>query len=483
MAVETRMLRSLLAVEAATSPTSTAVMLPDGTSWTFAELDDAVERVRAKLPENARIGVRLANDAAAIVAIHAVMCSGGTVVSIGHATPAVETERRLAVTGARAFLEPAEDGLEVDVTALAPDSPGVRGDGEVLVMFTSGTTGVPKAAAITDRALEASVKGIAVGSGLPPYGREAREPARSPQPVFVPLAHMGGTLGTITSWWLGKPVMLCPKFSVALVAEITRKVRIGVLRLTPAMMYELAHAPAGVELPGVTSATVGTAALPEQTQQDFEERYGVPVLRNYGQTEFAGAIAFERPEDVIAGHRPPGSVGRAAPGVEIRIVGAGGTDVAVGEVGEIHARSASAMSGYLGASPTSDDGWLATGDLGRLDEHGYLTIAGRVRDMIVCGGFNIYPAQLEAALNRLPGVADSAVAAMPDERLGEIPVAVVVLRAGASLDGESIRSELREQLAAYELPRRVMVVDAIPRFESGKVDRDGIVSRFSEPAV
>jgi fatty-acyl-CoA synthase/O-succinylbenzoic acid--CoA ligase len=137
------------------------------------------------------------------------------------------------------------------------------------------------------------------------------------------------------------------------------------------------------------------------------------------------------------------------------------------------------MSGYLddGGAPVSDAeaaGWLPTGDLGTLDADGFLSVVGRVRDLILCGGFNIYPAHVEAALNRLPDVADSAVAGLPDERLGEVPVAAVVSRPGVTLDPERIRTELRAELAAYELPRKLIQVSAVPRFDTGKVDRDAV---------
>ncbi len=343
-------------------------------------------------------------------------------------------------------------------------------------MFTSGTTGTPKGASLSFGALRGSVAGIAAGTGLPEEGRGPGRPARGPRIVLVPIAHMGGFLGVLTAWWLGKPALLVQKFTADGVFDLASRYHLGVLGLTPAMVWELAQDTTDRALPGVDSVIVGTAAIPEATRLTFEAKYRVPVLRNYGQTEFAGAIAFERPHDVADGRRPEGTVGRVAPGVEVAILDADGNEVPLGEVGEIAARSASAMSGYLGSDgkPTHIDHWLRTGDLGRLGADGFLFVVGRVRDMIVCGGFNIYPAQVEAALNALPEVADSAVGAIADERLGEVPVATVVLNRGIDVDAESVRDALRSRLAAYELPRRVVFVDAIPRHETGKVDRDAV---------
>ena len=465
----------VLARSAHAAPDSTALIV-DGVEYSFAQIDAAAERIAEQLASNTRVLARLGNDAPSIVAIHAAWRAGCSVVSASTMVPPAEVQRRRTETAVSAVLEPVAgtDDLLVDVvdTGVRQDGPA----GEAVVMFTSGTTGTPKGASLTFAALRGSVAGIASGTGLPETGRPPQRPARDPRIVLVPVAHMGGFLGVLTAWWLGKPALLVPKFSSERVFEIAARYRLGVLGLTPAMVWELAQDRSGKALPGVDSVIVGTAAIPEATRLAFEDKYGVPVLRNYGQTEFAGAIAFERPRDVAEGMRPDGTVGRVAPGVEVSILNSEGVSVEPGEVGEIAARASSAMSGYLGADgrPSDPGQWLRTGDLGRLDDNGFLFVVGRVRDMIVCGGFNIYPAQVEAALNDLPLVADSAVAGVADERLGEIPVAAVVLREHATADSDSVRSGLRSTLAAYELPRRVAFVDAIPRHESGKVDREAV---------
>jgi long-chain acyl-CoA synthetase len=296
------------------------------------------------------------------------------------------------------------------------------------------------------------------------------------------MAHMAGALGVLAAWYTGKPVLMVPKFDVQVALRLVDEFGITVLKLTPAMVYDFAHLPESRSLDGVRSVTVGTAGIPDTTREAFEERYGIPVLRNYGQTEFSGAIAFERMDDVRAGRRPPGTVGRVAPGVEVRIVDPEGHDLPVGEPGEIVARGGGSMTGYLGADgrPVSPgpQGWLHTGDLGALDGDGFLSVLGRVREMILCGGFNVYPAVVEAALNRLPGIVDSAVAGAPDERLGEVPVAVVVAE-GTPPSVEEVRTALREELAPYEIPRRIVFDRALPRTENGKIDRPGVIRRVT----
>lgn len=465
----------------AVAPTSTALIV-DGSEYTFAQLTAATEQVTARLVPGTRVLARLGNTAASVVAIHAAWRAGCSVVAASTMVPDLEMRRRAVETEAATLLTPSDHGLDVGVVETGIDGPAPAG--EAVVMFTSGTTGTPKGASLTFSALRGSLAGIARGNGLADDGRAPRQPARGPRAVLVPLAHMGGFLGVLTAWWLGKPALLVEKFSTQRVFELTRRYRLGTLGLTPAMVWELAQVEGIASLPGVENVIVGTAAIPEATRSAFEAKYGIPVLRNYGQTEFAGAIAFERPADVAAGKRPEATVGRVAPGVEVAIVDPAGKPVRNGEVGEITARAASAMSGYLGSDgkPVDPGKWLRTGDLGRIDDDGYLFVVGRVRDMVVCGGFNVYPAQVEAALNELPQVADSAVAGVPDERLGEVPVAAVVLCSGATADLDSIRRALRKRLAAYELPRRVVFVGSIPRHDTGKVDRDGVARLVSSPS-
>lgn len=448
-------------------------LIVDGVEYTYGQLAAASARVASQLAPGTRVLARLGNTAASIVAIHAAWRAGCSLVTTSTMVPETAVRRRATETAVATLLEPAK-GLVVAVTDTGTRNPSPPG--EAVVMFTSGTTGTPKGASLSFAALRGSLAGIARGTGLNDGGRAPSTPARAPRVVFVPIAHMGGFLGVLTAWWLGKPALLVEKFSPERVFELADRYRLGVLGLTPAMVWEMAQIKDSKPLPGVDSVIVGTAAIPEATRLAFQAKYGVPVLRNYGQTEFAGAIAFERPDDVAAGRRPEGTVGRVAPGVEVAIIDAAGSIVPTGDVGEITARAASAMTGYLDSAgvPSAPTAWLRTGDLGILDQDGFLYIVGRVRDMVVCGGFNVYPAQVEAALNQLAEVADSAVAGIPDDRLGEIPVAAVVLRDGCATDADSIREGLRSHLAAYELPRRVVFVDAIPRHDSGKVDRDSV---------
>jgi acyl-CoA synthetase (AMP-forming)/AMP-acid ligase II len=195
------------------------------------------------------------------------------------------------------------------------------------------------------------------------------------------------------------------------------------------------------------------------------------VLTAYGLTE-AVVATMCRPGD--APEIVARSCGRATAGFEVRVADAGGASAAPGEAGEILLRGPNMMLGYLDdpaatAEAIDPDGWLRTGDVGRLDAAGYLTITDRLKDMYICGGFNVYPAEVEQVLARLDGVAESAVVGVPDGRLGEVGRAYIITRAGRSLDESAVLGFCRERLANYKVPRQVEFRDALPRNPSGKV--------------
>jgi fatty-acyl-CoA synthase/O-succinylbenzoic acid--CoA ligase len=472
-------MRDLLARLNRHGPGAVAAYRADGSAVSAQELQCQAERVAAALPGGSRrVGVQAGNTIETLAAIHGVWQSGASAAVISRLVPEEEMRRRLGEIRADALVVPGPSGPVVDELAGSRDCDG----DEALVMFTSGTTGRPKAASMTFSAIGAAVTALASGRDLPEEGRPLADPARPPNVVFTSLAHMGGFVGSLAAWYIGKPLLPVDKFSVALAFDIDRRFRVSSFGLTPAMLYDLAYHPEPVRFEHLRNVTVGTAPLPESTRIDFEDRFGVPVLRNYGQTEF-GSIAMERLPDVQAGRRPVGSTGRAAPGVEIRISDLDGAALPCGEIGEVQVRGTSAMSGYLGADGRAVGvgraAWLPTGDLGFLDRDGFLTLVGRARDVIICGGFNIYPAMVEAALNRLPAVRDSAVAGAADHRLGEIPVAAVVLKEGAVLTLDSAQTALRRELTAFEVPRALRAIPTIPRLPTGKVDRPAVAGLFS----
>lgn len=430
-----------------------------------------------------RVALVASNTVEALGALHGIWQAGCSAVLIGPLVPDREARRRQTVTAAVACVDCSTGSGVVEHLGLDSDRI-VTAPREAAVVFTSGTTGVAKGASIGEAALDSATTTVRIGAGFRDADRPLSDPPRSPQIVFVSLAHMGGLLATQTSWALGKPLVFIPKFDVDTTFELVERFGVTALSLTPAMVYDLVHAPAQRTLGEVRSVSCGTAPLPEATRTAFEERFGIPVLRNYGQTEFSGAIAFERFDDVRAGRRPPMSVGRIADGVSVRIVDESGRDVEPGRVGEIWASGGSAMAGYLDeqgdAARPGTAGWITTGDLGTLDGEGFLTVVGRVRDVLICGGFNIYPAVVEAAINQLEHVLDSAVVGRADDRLGDLPVAAIVVGDDADVDVEAMRTQLRDHLSNYEIPREIRVIDAIPRTTNGKVDRIALGALFDD---
>jgi long-chain acyl-CoA synthetase len=468
-------LRSLVSRLAGIVPAAPAIQGLDGPAVTFADLTARADELAAEVPAGARrVAVAMGNDVDSVARLAAVWSRGASAVLLGALLPDREAERRVRESHSDAVV-----GRPGVTPVLAPGE-APAGDDEALIIFTSGTTGRPKGTVLSFAALSRSLLGIARGSGLPDAGRTPAAPPRKAAPVFTPMAHMAGTLGVLSAWYTGKPALMVPKFDVRVALRLVDDFGVNVLKLTPAMVYDLVHWPERRGLGGVRSVTVGTAGIADATREQFEQRFGVPVLRNYGQTEFSGAIAFERFQDVRAGRRPQRTVGRIAPGVEVRIVDPDGNDLPAGAAGEIVARGGGSMTGYLGSDgrpvPPGPEGWVHTGDLGALDADGFLAVLGRVREMILCGGFNVYPAVVEAALNRLPGIADSAVAGAPDPRLGEVPVAVLIAK-GEPPSRAEVRAALRAELAPYEIPRRLVFDSALPRTENGKIDRPGVVRR------
>ena len=230
--------------------------------------------------------------------------------------------------------------------------------------------------------------------------------------------------------FVGRSLLLVPKFDVAVLADLAARYPIDTLQLTPTMIHSIAYSTVDIAMPDLKYVNSGTAPLPVATRERFEQRFGVPVLQAYGSTE-GGVTALERYEDAIAGRRGPGSVGRVPSNMPFRIVDPNGKDVAQGLDGELLGRVEQPRSPYLTSSgedaiPLDADGWYHTGDIGRLDEHGILYITGRIKEMMIVGGFNVYPGEVEDALRRSPLVHDAVVVPKPDDRLGAIPVAGIV---------------------------------------------------------
>jgi acyl-CoA synthetase (AMP-forming)/AMP-acid ligase II len=435
-----------------------------------------------------RVGCYLANSPSWVVASLAVWLRGATVAAVGTLIPGEEASRLLRMADARTVvtlrdapeLDEHFDVVRIDAGGLLDGAPPSSDawDSEELTLptasdlavaiFTSGTTGQAKGITHAHGDLVAAARRVAAGYARDSGYRPEPAPAHlAPGVLFNPFGHMAGYSRLAFRMWIGRPTVIVPRFTVTAAKAVLARYELDTLQLTPTMIHMLATTDESLELPGVKYVTSGTAPLSIATRELFEARYGVPVMQAYGMSE-VGAVAQERYDDVVNGRRGPGSVGRLAEGVELKIRHLD-DDRPEGE-GEILVRTDEASTEFIGGAPmpVDVDGWFATGDVGRMDD-GILYITGRAQEKIIVGGFNVYPAEVEDVARRSALVRDAVVVGLPDDRLGERPVAGIVWSGEANDD--ALIDELRSALPHYKVPRALFPLEAVPLTSRDKVDR------------
>jgi fatty-acyl-CoA synthase len=289
----------------------------------------------------------------------------------------------------------------------------------------------------------------------------------------LPLFHVGGLcIQTLPALAAGARVSLQPRFEPGAWFDAVASWRPTTTLLVPAVMRALVEHPrwADADLSSLAFVNSGSQIVPRYLIEAFHAR-GVPVAQVYGATETGPVSIVLRPDEALA---HPGRVGRPALGVRMRLAGDG----------EILLKAPNLMRGYhRSAQPAFDaEGWFHTGDLARLDEHGLVEVVGRSKEIIISGGENIHPAEIENLVGAMPGVAECAVVGLPDERWGEVPVLVVVPQPGVEApDGGAILARLAGRLARFKLPRRVVVAQALPKTALGKLQRTALAQAL-EPA-
>lgn len=336
-----------------------------------------------------------------------------------------------------------------------------------VILYTSGTTGHPKGVVLTHRNI---VSNAVAGQGGD--SSEEDEPGGSEvQLAILPLAHAFGLTVSNISYLSGTKIVMHPRFDTTAVLSAIERHRISAFAGVPAMFVALLYTPDTdkYDTSSLSYCVSGSAPLPLAVLEGFEQKFGCQILEGYGLSE-ATTVLTSHGQNMP---RKPGSVGKPIPGVEVLVVDENAKPVPAGEVGEIIARGPNIMRGYYNMPQETQaalrDGWLYTGDMGRFDEDGYLYIIERKKDLIIRGGFNVYPRDVEEVLNRHPAVIESAVIGIPSERMGEEVKAFVVTR--SEVDAETLKAYCRDSLANFKTPSEIEFVHALPRNAVGKIDK------------
>jgi long-chain acyl-CoA synthetase len=495
-------LASLLTESASRRPDGIALRLGPFTT-TYAELDELSARTASLLrsrgigPGDA-VAIMLPNLPEFAIAYYAALRAGATVVPLNVLLKRGEVAFHLRDSGAQLLIATAlspyfdeaaagaeETGAELLAVPLPVGDPGehrpltelaaehepqwelTRRDASdiAVLLYTSGTTGTPKGAALTHSNLLWNAHLCATSI------IEIR-----PDDVLVgalPLFHaFGQTVGLNTAMRAGATLSLLPRFeaegALELIESTAATVYLGVPTMYTAMLN--AESAATRDLSKLRLCVSGGAAIPVEVLRGFEERFGCRVLEGYGLSETSPVATFNHPD------RPskPGSIGTPIWGVEMHVIDDEGNRLPAGEPGEIVIRGHNVMAGYHGrpedtAAVLDADGWLKTGDVARVDEDGFFFIVDRKKDMIIRGGYNVYPREIEEVLHQHPAVMDAAVVGVPHDELGEEIAAAVQLKPGSEADPDELRAFVKERVASYKYPRLVRIVDELPKGPTGKI--------------
>ncbi|AVV46323.1 AMP-dependent synthetase [Streptomyces sp. P3] len=424
------------------------------------------------------VALKLTNRVEFVLLLFGAWRLGATITPVNPSMTDVEIARQLDDSGARLLIvEDGPAGVADGVATLAvgdlyeeatpPDQePHPDSSALALLIYTSGTTGVPKGVMLDHANIDAMAE----------MGRQALELGPSDRCLLIlPLFHVNGiVVSVLTPLLAGAGVVIAGRrFDPQGFFDLVEQERPTFFSAVPTIYSMLAALPDDVR-PDTSSlrfAVCGAAPASAELLTRFEARYGFPLVEGYGLSEGTCGSTL----NPVAGPRRAGTVGLPFPGQEIRIVDADGTDAAPGTDGEVLVRGANVMRGYLGRPEETArvvvDGWLHTGDVGHLDTEGYLTLVGRSKDMIIRGGENIYPKEIEDVLAADPSVLETAVIGVPDEKWGEAVVAYIQARPGLTVDPTTLQARCERSLTGYKRPTSYVVVDAIAKNAVGKIDK------------
>jgi long-chain acyl-CoA synthetase len=496
-------LSTMLRESTLADPDKVAVIL-DEHRLPYRMVDGAADRVAQVLRDNGiapgtPVGLMLPNVPQFPIVYYGILRAGCVAVPMNVLLKGPEVRYYLEDSGARAFFfwgdfaEEAMKGaagvpalsLRVSVAALpgTPPPPGAeefmslavaatpsgdiaptRPDDTAVILYTSGTTGKPKGAQLThDNLLMNCIVSARIA------GVNADDVTLATLPFF----HAFGASNVMnTAIYAGATMTLLPRFDPVKALQMIQRDRITVFAGVPTMYIAFlkAYAEGEWDISSIRLAISGGAALPEQVLHEFEEKFGAPILEGYGLSESSPSATFNRPDKP----RKVGSIGLPIWGVELKVLGDNGESLPDNEKGEICIRGHNVMNGYHNrpeatAEAIDRDGWLHTGDIGYRDADGYYFIVDRKKELVIRGGFNVYPREIEEVLYQHPAVLEAAVFGTPDPTMGEEVCAAVALRPGMSADEGGLIAFCKERVAAYKYPRRVWVLETLPKGPTGKI--------------
>src|SRR5215216_3887337 len=446
---------------------------------TYAQLDEGSARVAALLADKGvepgdRVGIMLPNVPYFGVIYYGVLRAGGVVVPMNPLLKGREVKFYVEDPGAKllfawgdfeeAAAKGAEEGgaelvlvkpgdFEELVAGYEPDAEVADRDGDdtAVILYTSGTTGTPKGAELTHENLRMNCE------------LAARTLAKATEEDVLlgalPLFHsFGQTCGLNASVSVGAFLSMIPRFDPAKALQIIERDGVTVFQGVPTMYHAMLASDEreSADVSSLRACMSGGAAMPVEVMREFEEAFGCTVLEGYGLSETSPVASFNHPDD----ERKPGSIGTPIEGVEMKLVDDEGNDVeGTGEeaVGEIAIKGHNIMKGYWNKDDATkevldSDGWFRTGDMAYMDDDGYFFIVDRKKDMIIRGGYNVYPREVEEVLYEHPAVSEAAVVGVPDDSLGEEVGAVVVLKQGEDADADALQAHVKSEVAAYKYP-------------------------------
>lgn len=477
-----------LARRAALTPNRIALVTPDA-RYRYEELEDRAARTAGALAAAGvhagdRVATYLPNGVDYVDVFFAVARLGAIIVPLS--TRLTATELTFIVSDAQCSTFIHDDASAGLIAGVLPGTPvktvlttsalsesGSRADphevreaswdNPLAIIYTSGTTGRPKGAVLSHGNFFWTNLNMALALDLAQDERSL---------VVLPMFHIGGwNVNTLSVWWKGGTVYLEPGFDAGRVLSLIQSERITSVMGVPTIYQLLEEHPsfAATDVGSVRTFICGGAPLPVGLIRRYQDR-GLQFIQGYGLTEAAPNCLILPPEDAVT---KAGAAGRPYFFCDVRVVDADNNDVPAGSTGEIIVGGPSVMLGYWNlpeeTAASLRDGWLRTGDVGRIDEDGTITIVDRTKDMYISGGENVYPAEIEQTLSGHPAIAEAAVIGVADERWGETGRAIVVLREGVEASADEIRAWSAERLAKFKVPRDIIFADALPRTPTGKL--------------